>query len=76
MAKMKVDKETEYIINQLQSIKEKLSGAKQSFEFASDDNLAESLIYEIMSLESKYRYFLRLAKEKNIVSGKNIVRRL
>ena len=76
MSKKKPDKETEYIINQLQSIRQKLSGAKQAFEFASDDNLAESLIYEIMSLESKYRYFIHLAKEKNVVSGKNIVRRL
>ena len=71
-----VDEEKEYIINQLEKIKEKIKGAKMSFEFAEDDNLIESLIYEIMSLESKYRYFIKLAKEKEISSDKYIVRRL
>lgn len=74
--KVKKDTETEYIINQLEAIKSKLSDAKKAFEFASDENLIESLIYEMMSLESKYRYFIQLAKEKQISSDKYIIRRL
>ncbi len=62
-----LDSEATEIIYFLQDIKIKLECAEMCLNFANDDTLIDSIIYEIMSLQKKYDYFLKLSKKKGIV---------
>ncbi len=62
-----LDSEATEIIYFLQDIKIKLECAEVCLNFANDDTLIDSIIYEIMSLQKKYDYFLKLSKKKGIV---------
>lgn len=54
------------IISGMAAIKERLETAREVFNSTTDEALIDSCIYEIISLNAKYRYFLRIAKEKGI----------
>ncbi|MBS5793520.1 MAG: hypothetical protein ACLUCH_01590 [Lachnospirales bacterium] len=62
-----LDSEATEIIYFLQDIKIKLEYAEMCLNFANDDTLIDSIIYEIMSLQKRYDYFLKLSKKKGIV---------
>ena len=62
-----LDSESSEIIYFLQDTKIKLEYAEMCLDFANDDTLIDSIIYEIMSLQKKYDYFLKLSKKKGIV---------
>ncbi len=62
-----LDSEASEIIYFLQDTKIKLEYAEMCLDFANDDTLIDSIIYEIMSLQKKYDYFLKLSKKKGIV---------
>ena len=46
----------------------RLRHARHLFENASDTDLIESAVYEIMSLQARYTYLLRVAKERGYQS--------
>ena len=47
------------IISGMAAIKERLETAREVFNSTTDEALIDSCIYEIISLNAKYRYFLR-----------------
>lgn len=51
--------------NDIAYIKKQLEIAKNRFENESDSDLVDSCIFEINALQAKYRYLLKLAKQKD-----------
>jgi|GEM_PF-2009871 len=43
-----------------------IDDAYARFQMQADDDLVEASIYEIEALKARYRYLLRLAKNKNV----------
>lgn len=54
------------IIDEIENIKLQLNKTRINFEMCTDEILIDSYIYEIISLNKKYQYFLRLAKKYGI----------
>ena len=54
------------VIAGIEDVKSRISSAMDVFNNITDDALIDSCIYEIISLNERYRYFLRLAKEGGI----------
>lgn len=55
--------ETDSIIMQIQNVSEQLSIAYSRFNYETNEDLIESVIYEIQSLKAQYRYLMKIAKE-------------
>ena len=47
----------------------RLDSAYCAFEYAEDDRMIESAILEIGSLESRYGYLIRKAREQGVLHG-------
>lgn len=47
-------------------VKNRLKTLYSLFDCITDEELIDSLIYEMISLNSKYKYYLRVAKEEGI----------
>ena len=58
--------ETNEIIRQIRETSEKLNNAYNRFEYESNEDLVESVIFEIQSLKAHYRYLLKKARETGI----------
>ena len=56
------------ILLQIRDTSQRLESAYSRFENESNEDLLDSIIYEIQSLKALYRYLLKLAKEKGIKS--------
>ncbi len=54
------------VIAGINDVRERLATARAAFNNITDDALIDSYIYEMISLNERYRYFLRLAKEGGI----------
>jgi len=54
------------VIAGINDVRARLIAARDAFNNITDDALIDSCIYEIISLNERYRYFLRLAKEGGI----------
>ena len=54
------------IIDEIENIKLQLNKTRMNFEMCTDEILIDSYIYEIISLNKNYQYFLRLAKKYGI----------
>ncbi|MBE6008019.1 MAG: DUF2508 family protein [Lachnospiraceae bacterium] len=54
------------VIAGINDVRSRLFIAFDAFNNITDDALIDSCIYEIISLNERYRYFLRLAKEGGI----------
>ncbi len=54
------------IVKQIRETSEKLNSAYSRFEYENNDDLVESVIYEIQSLKALYRYLLKKAKETGV----------
>ena len=61
--------EGEAILQAIRQIQVQLECARNSFERATDETLIDSYIYEIISLQKKYAYFLKTAKELGLTAG-------
>lgn len=61
--------EGEAILSAIRQIQIRLECVGNSFEAATDASLIDSYIYEIISLQKKYEYFLRKAKEMGLTNG-------
>lgn len=54
------------ILLQIRDTSQRLQSAYSRFENESNEDLLDSIIYEIQSLKALYRYLIKLAKEKGI----------
>lgn len=63
----KIDSETKEILDSLEDIKIRLDYAELCLNFTNNELLIDSIIYEIMSLQKKYAYFLQKVKTRGIV---------
>ncbi len=57
------------VLIQLRDTSQRLDNAYNRFENESNEDLLDSIIYEIKSLKALYRYLMKLAKEKGIESN-------
>ncbi|MBQ3044614.1 MAG: DUF2508 family protein [Clostridia bacterium] len=57
------------ILLQIRDTSQRLESAYSRFENECNEDLLDSIIYEIKSLKALYRYLLKLAKEKGIECG-------
>ncbi len=62
-----IDEEVVEILSFIDDTKMKLDYAEMCLNFANDETLIDSIIYEILSLQKKYDYYLKLMKKKQIV---------
>ena len=56
------------IVSTLEFLKRELDFSHGIFEYITDPTLIDSTIYEIMSLNMRYKYYLNLCKERGLVS--------
>lgn len=56
------------ILRIIDGIRSEMEISKHNFDFATDDILIDSYIYEINSLNKKYQYFIKLAKENGLIA--------
>ena len=61
--------EGEAILLAIRQVQLQLECARSSFESVTDEALIDSCIYEIISLQKKYAYFLKTAKELGLTHG-------
>lgn len=61
--------EGEAILLAIRQVQLQLECARSSFESVTDEALIDSYIYEIISLQKKYEYFLKTAKEMGLTHG-------
>ncbi len=66
--KTALTKEGKEIIESIEKIKQQLDLTRQNFDMATDESLIDCYIYEIISLNKKYQYFLKLAKQSGIIA--------
>jgi hypothetical protein len=58
--------ESNEIVRQIRETSEKLNNAYSRFEYENNEDLLESVIFEIQSLKALYRYLLKKARETGI----------
>lgn len=63
--------EMKQITQQIEFIKSRIRGAKARFSLTSNPDLIEAEIFELKSLQAKYRYLLKRAKELGVNDRKN-----
>ena len=67
------------ILMQIRDTSQRLESAYSRFENESNEDLLDSIIFEIKSLKSHYRYLLKMAKEEGLqcaeisVFGKEVI---
>ena len=59
----------ERLLSDIREIGLQMEAAKARFENFSDSDLLEASIYELQSLNARYRYLIKLAKERNMKSS-------
>ncbi|MCI8500868.1 MAG: YaaL family protein [Oscillospiraceae bacterium] len=67
--KSEADRCNQQLIADISDIKMKLDSARCRFDYALDEELVESTIYELESLESRYSYLLKQARMRGLYSG-------
>lgn len=63
-----IDQEGREIIEEIEKIKKELELTRSHFDSTTDDTLIDCLIYQIISLNKKYQYFLKLAKKSGLTA--------
>jgi hypothetical protein len=77
--KKKIEKELEKenIIKEIKKAQTDVAVAEKFFQFVSDPELVDVAIYNLEAKKSRYRYLIKIAKEKGIKTvslGKRILR--
>ena len=54
------------LVEEIAAISDLIASNEQRFNMATDEQLIEAMIYEQRSLQSRYAYLLKLAKENGI----------
>lgn len=62
-------KEYQRLADNLKSIEKQLEQAENMLNYATDDLLIDSIIYEIESLYKRHAYYLRLLRELKTMAG-------
>ena len=57
------------LLSDIDRVTKKLSEIQNSYDLASDDDLIDAIIYEERSLQARYTYLLKLARQNNIICG-------
>lgn len=68
LIKSELSCESKDILKAIEEIKRDLECSKKNFDFATNEVLIDSYIYEITALNKKYQYFLQLAKKRGLVA--------
>ncbi|MEG0615517.1 MAG: DUF2508 family protein [Oscillospiraceae bacterium] len=61
-----IDKNSASLIEDINAVSQELRELNTKYNLASDENLIESLIYQELSLKSRYSYLLNEAKRRNV----------
>ena len=64
--KLERDLEKESIIKEINKAKTDVRAAENFFQFVSDPELVDVAIYNLEAKKSRYRYLIKIAKEKGI----------
>lgn len=59
-------KEKQKLLNEINRAKLEVKTAEYFFQFVSDPELVDVAIYELEAKKSRYRYLIKVAKEKGI----------
>ncbi|NLL70455.1 MAG: YaaL family protein [Epulopiscium sp.] len=62
-----ISEEQEELLQALHKVQQELEIANQNFEYATDPQLIDSCIYELKALQLKYEYYLKQAKENDLL---------
>jgi hypothetical protein len=62
--------EKEFIVESIRKVTESLDQAYNNFNLITDPELIDSCIYELKSMQLKYRYLIQQAKELGIIVNK------
>ena len=65
-SKLEKEKDKQKLIREIRRAQIDVETAEHFFQFVSDPELVDVAIYELEAKKSRYRYLLRLAKEKGI----------
>ncbi len=65
-SKLEKEKDKQKFIKEIRRAQIDVETAEHFFQFVSDPELVDVAIYELEAKKSRYRYLLRLAKEKGI----------
>lgn len=66
MSKINKDRDKEKLISEIKRAKLDVDTAESFFHFVSDPELVDVAIYELEAKKSRYRYLIKIAKEKGI----------
>lgn len=64
--KLEIELEKESIIKEINKAKTDVRTAENFFQFVSDPELVDVAIYNLEAKKSRYRYLIKIAKEKGI----------
>lgn len=64
---LRKDVEPHPVVVAIRQVCEDIDAAQNRFQCETDPDLIEASVYELQSLRSRYRYFLRLARSEGIV---------
>lgn len=65
-SKLEKEKDKQKLIREIRRAQIDVETAEHFFQFVSDPELVDVAIYELEAKKSKYRYLLKMAKEKGI----------
>lgn len=55
------------LLKEIDDVRMRLESVHSRFDYVIEEDLVDSCIYEIESLESRYQFLLRQAKQKNLI---------
>ena len=61
-----IELEKEYIIKEIKKAKTDVETAEKFFQFVNEPELVDVAIYNLEAKKSRYRYLIKIAKEKGI----------
>ncbi|WP_042278417.1 DUF2508 family protein [[Clostridium] dakarense] len=64
--RLEKDKEKQKIMKEIKRAQVEVKTAEHFFQFVSDPELVDVAIYDLEAKKSRYRYLIRMAKEKGI----------
>ncbi len=67
--KREVEQGNEEVLKKLDEIHLLIESANSIFEYVTDPELIDGIIYELNSLHKKYSFYIRICKERGIVSA-------
>ena len=66
--KKNITKEDLEILAAIEKLKTDIAITRQNFNLATDESLIDGYIYEIISLNKKYDYFINLARQHGLIA--------